>query len=212
MPGPSHGKFYDQNTANVTTLGREAILAAFKQEHDQKRQRHRKSDNLSFLIVIFTTGQLMKEFLQLLFLRLDYFKDLTNLIEWVLYSCCLMVSVPSISPYDFFICTIYAPEFWMIATVGAFLAWVNLCLFLRRFGEIGLYVAMMFDVLRTVIKVTLMFFVLLFAFGMVFYLMLKEQASIPRRSFSSGGSRILEKKGNTPRGARGMPYFEILTA
>ena len=66
-------------------------------------------------------------------------------------------------------------NYWMVGIFSIFLSYVNLVLFLRRFDALGIYVTMYVEVTKTMIKVLLAFSVFILGFGIIFFVLFKEQ-------------------------------------
>ena len=118
---------------------------------------------LRFVVLPIAFVHILKEILQLSIKRLKYLADVTNLVEWILFGTALNLSV-FIQRYV-----------WQIAIISIFLCYVNLVLFLRRFRSLGIYVIMYVEVTKTMLKVLLAFSVFILGFGIVFFVLFKEQ-------------------------------------
>ena len=57
----------------------------------------------------------------------------------------------------------------VLGACSAFLAWIILLLFMRKFPSLGIYVVMFGDVLRTFLKFSMTFIMFVMAFGLGFY-------------------------------------------
>ncbi|CAG7732375.1 unnamed protein product, partial [Allacma fusca] len=60
------------------------------------------------------------------------------------------------------------------AALAAFLSWFYLLLILQRFDLVGIYVSMFLEILRSLLRVLLIFSVLIIAFGLSFYILLSN--------------------------------------
>ena len=67
---------------------------------------------------------------------------------------------------------------WQLGVVVVFLAWINFIIFLSRFPLIGVYVIMFFNFLWTLLKVSVLAFFVLIAFGLVFYMEFYEPGNM----------------------------------
>ena len=127
------------------------------------------------MILIFVIFQLIKEIIQLMWMRLAYFMDLSNFLELVMYA---MVWI-FVLPFAFDEKEFYSARFqWNAGIVGLLLCYVNLTLCFRRFGGLALYVTMYIEVLWTFVKVISTFLVALVGFSLVFYVVLPGQVRI----------------------------------
>ena len=128
-----------------------------------------------YVLVIFLVNHLIKEGVQVAWLRLSYFKDLTNLLDIAMFGLVWIFILPLLSTE----CKdLYSMKTqWIAGVVGLLLCYVNLTLSLRRFGGIGVYVTMYVEVLFTFLKVISTFLITLIGYSVVFYILLKQQVS-----------------------------------
>ena len=135
-----------------------------------------KSDiakTVPFVILIFLVMQLIKEVIQVTWLRFSYFKDLTNLHELFMFVMVWIFILPFITGED-----VYSMQTqWTAGVMGLLSCYTNLTLSLRRFGGLGLYVTMYVEVLFTFLKVISTFLIALTGYSVAFYVLLKEQVS-----------------------------------
>ncbi|XP_031557741.1 transient receptor potential cation channel subfamily A member 1-like isoform X2 [Actinia tenebrosa] len=134
------------------------------------------SMNLAFVIL-----QIAREMAQIILQGRSYFKDYVNFIEWMLYTSATLFLIPYVAPdsmVDFLFAYITDPySWWLIALVSIFLCFINFVLFLRRFNMFGIYISMFLEVLRSVVKVMLIFIEIIMAFAIAFFILFKEQPS-----------------------------------
>ncbi|XP_064626190.1 transient receptor potential cation channel subfamily A member 1-like isoform X2 [Lineus longissimus] len=123
------------------------------------------------IIVVFCLLNMVKEVIQMVQQKMKYFLDVTNLLEWILYISCSVFLCPSLTMST-------STHFqWESGAVATFLAWVNLLLFFQRSGRFGIYVVMFLEILKTLIEVLVVFFVLIVAFGLAFYIVLTNKTN-----------------------------------
>ena len=123
------------------------------------------------VILAFLVIQLIKEVIQMVWQRLSYFKDYTNLLELTMYALVCTFILPHIIGT-----TIYSMETqWIAGVLGLLLSYINLTLSLRRFGGLGLFITMYVEVLYTFLKVMSTFMIALTGYTLVFFALLKEQ-------------------------------------
>jgi len=126
-----------------------------------------------YVLTIFLALHLIKEIVQIAWLRLSYFKDLTNLLDVAMFVSVWVFILPYLSEAD-----LYSMKTqWTAGVVGVLLCYINLTLSLRRFGELGVYVTMYVEVLFTFLKVISTFLITLIGYSLVFYILLKQQVS-----------------------------------
>ncbi len=63
---------------------------------------------------------------------------------------------------------------WGIGSVVIFLAWFNFLMYMGHFDFFGIYVTMFVEILKTLFKVFFLFSVLIIAFGLVFFILLRN--------------------------------------
>ena len=135
----------------------------------------------SYVVLGIAVCHILKEILQLLIQRFKYFTDITNLLEWILYSTTIVFMIPYTMPDKWVDSTFKQSKqktfMWINGLVSIFLCYVNLVLFLRRFRILGIYVTMYVEVTKTVLKVILVFSVFILGFTIVFFVLFKEQVS-----------------------------------
>ena len=148
------------DTSNTTTI-------------DEINQKSNFEETAPRLILVFLIFQLIKEIIQLLWLRLAYFKDPTNLLDLVMYATVWLFIFPRVFGEEFF----SIETQWNGGIIGLFLSYINLTLHFRRFGGLGLYVTMYVEVLWTFLKVISTFLIALIGYSLVFYVLLGHQVS-----------------------------------
>jgi transient receptor potential cation channel subfamily A protein 1 len=157
--------FLTSAVALVTETGMPNTNATRNQTHIQEKTLSSFGRVSQVIVVIFGILQLIKEIVQMFQLRLNYFADFTNYMEWTLY----ITSILFVAPVG----TVEQDSYRMeVGAVAIFLAWINLLLYIQRIDVIGIYIVMFLEVLKTLIVVTSVFFVFIVAFGLTFYVLL----------------------------------------
>uniref|UniRef100_A0A8C0F9T4 Transient receptor potential cation channel subfamily A member 1 n=1 Tax=Bubo bubo TaxID=30461 RepID=A0A8C0F9T4_BUBBB len=64
---------------------------------------------------------------------------------------------------------------WECGAIAVYLSWMNFLLYLQRFENYGIYVVMFWEILRTLIRIAVVFFFLILAFGLSFFVLLGSQ-------------------------------------
>lgn len=100
-------------------------------------------------------------------------KDAVNIVEWVLDIAAILTSLAIFLPSNFSPST--GP---IVAAVAVFCAWFNYLLYLQRFNSFGIYVVMFLEILSTLLRVLFVFSVLIIAFGLSFYILLRNMVCI----------------------------------
>ena len=127
-----------------------------------------------YLVLVFALLHLAKELYQICLQRAAYFKEWTNILEWVLYASTIFFILP-------YMCSELASlrgdtrVTWQIGAVAVFLGYCNLILFAQTLDHVGIYVTMFLQVAMTVLKTISLFMLFAVAFSVVFYILLREQ-------------------------------------
>ncbi|NXO12235.1 TRPA1 protein, partial [Oriolus oriolus] len=120
------------------------------------------------LVLIMSLLGICKEIFQLIQQKLKYLLDYSNLLDWTIYTTSI-VFVSSL-----FINT-PAHLQWECGAIAVYLSWMNFLLYLQRFENYGIYVVMFWEILRTLIRIAVVFFFLILAFGLSFFVLLGSQ-------------------------------------
>lgn len=109
--------------------------------------------------------RLILEGMQLITQFRRYIKDWVNWIEIALYICSItfvcVFGVDCLCPLNWQ---------WQIGVVAVFLGWMDLIVFISKFPLTGIYVLMFIKILTTFLKMIILSALLVFAFGLTFYL------------------------------------------
>ncbi|CAJ0959300.1 unnamed protein product, partial [Mesorhabditis belari] len=131
------------------------------------------------IVVLLAAAQIIKEMYQLWTRRWAYL-SVENLLEIFIYVSALITMI------DWSPCTEHSAIRlnwqWMLATLGTFIAWINLLLLIRKLPRFGIFVLMFFDVFKTFSKFAIIFILFILAFSVTFFLMMQnrpEFSSIP---------------------------------
>ncbi|XP_030851100.1 transient receptor potential cation channel subfamily A member 1 homolog isoform X3 [Strongylocentrotus purpuratus] len=141
-----------------------------------------------WLIIALAGINLLREVVQIYHQKLNYL-GFENLLEWCVYGLAILFVAP-VSPY------LYpygdgAGEIrvreawqWQCGAAGIFLAWINLILFIRKFPQLGIYVVMFTDILKTFANFVVLFILFIIAFALAFYALLMNQSPFNRVEYS----------------------------
>ena len=135
------------------------------------------SKRIAAVIFAFLIITLVKEIFQMFWIGRSYFNDYTNYVDLAMYSTTLIFILPYVTKND-----LYGDikVQWTAGTLGLMLCYVNCILFLRRLSSVAIYVTMYFEVLLTFVKVIAIFAIILIGYGLVFYVLLKEEVRFVR--------------------------------
>ncbi|KAJ7338916.1 hypothetical protein JRQ81_012818 [Phrynocephalus forsythii] len=120
------------------------------------------------LVFIMSVFGICKELIQLIQQKLKYLLDYSNLLDWTIYTTSiifvssLFISLPGQLQ-------------WECGAIAIFLSWMNFLLYLQRFENYGIYIVMFWEILRTLIRIGIVFFFLMLAFGLSFHVLLGSQ-------------------------------------
>ena len=161
-----------------------------------------------YILTVFLVIQLLKELVQLVWLRLSYFKDYTNVLDLGMFTMVWIFIFPYMYETE-----LYSIETqWTAGVVGVLLCYINVTVSLRIFGGLGLYVTMYVEVLFTFVKVISTFLIGLTGFALAFYVLLQEQVSNISNtsdSLSSGYPNTEKRVENTMSSEAFLTNFEV---
>ena len=150
---------------------------------------------IPFLILTFSLLRTCKELLQIYVQRWNYFKDLSNYLNWTLYITTALFMVPYVTNPDvlneFFASTKDSQVLWNIGVIAIFVCYTNMMLFLRRYRLFGTYISMYIEVTKTVFQVMIVFIFLVLGFAFAFYVLFKEQVLLANQLILRGKTRIV---------------------
>ena len=151
------------------------VLKRKRDEDDTMFKQQEEVHNIvPYLILLFALLHLAKELYQICLQRAAYFKEWTNILEWVLYVSTTVFILPYMCK-DFASLRGDARVTWQIGTVAVFLGYCDLILFAQTLDHVGIYVTMFFQVAMTVLKTISLFMLFAVAFSVVFYILFREQ-------------------------------------
>ncbi|KAL3313388.1 hypothetical protein Ciccas_008013 [Cichlidogyrus casuarinus] len=136
---------------------------------------------LRVLVIMTAIINLLSEFVQIHVYRLEYFKEFDNWMQLTIYSLSF-ITVADVSgcAYETGLKTDWQ---WQCTAFCLLLTWLNMVAFLKVMPYLGIYIIMLGSVTRTFIKFIAVFFVLIIAFGLAFYILVRNQ--IPFNTVSS---------------------------
>lgn len=131
-----------------------------------------------FTIVVMSLFHLLKEIFQIWDEKFKYLLKIDNWMEWFLY----MTSLVYMFQYSGKLDTDpnsekdqYSYSLKAVAATAIFIAWVIFVLYLRRFSTFGIYIIMMTNIIKTLVKIIILFIPFVIAFGIPFFLLLRER-------------------------------------
>ncbi|XP_018417833.1 PREDICTED: transient receptor potential cation channel subfamily A member 1 [Nanorana parkeri] len=122
------------------------------------------------LVMMMSILGMLKEIVQMGQHKLGYLMDGSNIVDWTIHISSIM-----------FVSSIYTMPLsvsfwqWQAGAVAVFASWVNFLIYLQRFETCGIYIVMFWEILRTLIRIVVLFFFLILAFGLSFFVLLYPQ-------------------------------------
>ncbi|XP_051785308.1 transient receptor potential cation channel subfamily A member 1b [Erpetoichthys calabaricus] len=120
------------------------------------------------LVLIMSLYAVGKEIVQIFQQRCRYFFDYSNGLDWAAAITSLLFVLPMLF-------NVKDTWHWQFGAVAIFISWLNYLLYMQRFENFGIYVVMFGEILRTLIRIVLVFFFLILAFALSFYALMIEQ-------------------------------------
>ncbi|KAG8520495.1 Transient receptor potential cation channel subfamily A member 1 [Galemys pyrenaicus] len=110
-----------------------------------------------------------KEVVQVFQQKRNYFLDINNAVEWVIYTTSIIFVAPLF---------ISLPAYmqWQCGAISIFFYWMNFLLYLQRFENCGIFIVMLEVIMKTLLRSTVVSVFLFLAFGLSFYVLLNLQA------------------------------------
>ena len=167
----------EREKLNFAIISSETNIAA------QKESKTTFVKIVPVVLNVFLVMHIIKEVVQVVWLRLSYFKEYTNLLDLIMFVTVWTFTIPYITGTAFY----SMKTQWTAGIVGLLLCYLNLTLSLRRFGGLGLYVTMYVEVLFTFLKVISTFLIVLIGFTLAFHILLQEQVSLVHNCVSCIG-------------------------
>nr|BCR37383.1 transient receptor potential cation channel subfamily A member 1 isoform 277V [Buergeria buergeri] len=122
------------------------------------------------IIMFVSIFGIFKEIIQMGQQKLGYLMDGSNIIDWTIHISSIMF-VSSLCTNPLFVSSWQ----WQAGAVAVFASWVNFLIYLQRFETCGIYIVMFWEILRTLVRIVVLFFFLILAFGLSFFVLLYPQ-------------------------------------
>ncbi|KAI3381576.1 hypothetical protein SNEBB_008735 [Seison nebaliae] len=145
-----------------------------------------KDSSLKFKAICLFVYSLLRVFELIFLLILEKYRyfQIDRIMQWFVYLPCLLFSLPFC--YD-----ISSHTQWVMGTISIFFAWFNLLLFVQRLDIGGIYVVMYFEILKTLLKVAIIFSILMIGFAFSFIIIYSYQIDSPFHQPLNGIIEIL---------------------
>uniref|UniRef100_A0A4W6E1J9 Transient receptor potential cation channel, subfamily A, member 1b n=1 Tax=Lates calcarifer TaxID=8187 RepID=A0A4W6E1J9_LATCA len=120
------------------------------------------------LLTVVISGIEKKEMVQISQQRWNYFKDYSNQIDWFSAITSLLFIIPIMLNVD-------GSLHWQAGAIAVLNSWVGFLLYLQRFEGVGIYVVMFGEIMRTLVRIVMLFIYLMLAFGLAFHALMLNQ-------------------------------------
>ncbi|XP_032406614.1 transient receptor potential cation channel subfamily A member 1b [Xiphophorus hellerii] len=133
---------------------------------------------LSFCMVMVLIANIYsigKEVVQITQQRWSYFRDGSNQIDWMSAICSLLFVIPLMVNAE-------GSWHWQAGAIAVLNSWIGFLLYLQRFEGVGIYVVMFGEIMRTLLRIVMLFVYLMLAFSLAFHALMlnqKEFNSVP---------------------------------
>lgn len=120
------------------------------------------------MVLVMNIYAVVKEIVQISQQGWNYFKDYSNQADWNSAIFSLLFVIPLMVNAD---CTLH----WQAGAVAVLNSWIGFLLFLQRFEGVGIYVVMFGEIMRTLVRIVMVFLYLMLAFGLAFHALMLNQ-------------------------------------
>ncbi|XP_063779984.1 transient receptor potential cation channel subfamily A member 1 isoform X2 [Pseudophryne corroboree] len=115
---------------------------------------------------------ILKELVQMVQQKLKYLLDSSNALDWIIHISSI-IFVSSLCKESLSMSFLQ----WQAGAFAVFSSWVNFLIYLQRFETYGIYIVMFWEILRTLVRIVVLFFFLILAFGLSFFVILYPQTT-----------------------------------
>jgi len=126
------------------------------------------------LIILFSIFQLVLEAIQFWSRKLEYLLDFENWLEILIFVLSVAFAVGHLQ-VD---CFCPSKAVWTLGILAIFLGWMNYVIFLRRLPYTGITISILYNIFSTFFELILIAALLVFAFALPFYMLLKIPVSV----------------------------------
>ncbi|XP_047138901.1 ankyrin-2 isoform X2 [Hydra vulgaris] len=139
--------------------------------HKREKQEEKNAFQIIIpkVILILSSFEICKEFVQAYLLKKEYFKDFNNYLELILYTSTFIYMLS-------FINYVTMNIKWTAGVFSILFAWTNLLLYLKRDTFFGVYVVMIIEVLKSLINVIMVFVMIIIAFSLSFFVLFENSS------------------------------------
>uniref|UniRef100_A0A087Y4N8 Transient receptor potential cation channel, subfamily A, member 1b n=1 Tax=Poecilia formosa TaxID=48698 RepID=A0A087Y4N8_POEFO len=120
------------------------------------------------MVLITNVYSIGKEVVQISQQRWSYFRDGSNQIDWMSAISSLLFVVPLMVNAE-------GSWHWQAGAVAILNSWIGFLLYLQRFEGVGIYVVMFGEIMRTLLRIVMLFVYLMLAFSLAFHALMLNQ-------------------------------------
>ncbi|KAM3592863.1 uncharacterized protein V6R79_000664 [Siganus canaliculatus] len=127
------------------------------------------------MVVVMNIYAILKEVVQIFQQRWNYLRDYSNQFDWLSAILSLLFVIPIMLNAE-------GSLHWQAGALAVLQSWIGFLLYLQRFEGVGIYVVMFGEIMKTLIRVVMLFLYLMLAFSLAFYALMlnqKEFQSVP---------------------------------
>ncbi|CAI5673336.1 unnamed protein product [Oreochromis niloticus] len=127
--------------------------------------------SLSFcmvMVLVMNIYSIGKEVVQISQQRWKYITDYSNQSDWISAIFSILFVVPLMINAE-------GSLHWQAGAIAVLNSWVGFLLYLQRFEGVGIYVVMFGEIMKTLVRIVLLFFYLMLAFSLAFHALMLNQ-------------------------------------
>ncbi|MEQ2162397.1 hypothetical protein GOODEAATRI_019352, partial [Goodea atripinnis] len=127
------------------------------------------------MVLITNIYSIGKEVVQISQQRWSYFRDGSNQIDWASAISSLLFVIPLMVNAE-------GSWHWQAGAMAVLNSWIGFLLYLQRFEGVGIYVVMFGEIMKTLLRIVMLFVYLMLAFSLAFHALMlnqKEFNSVP---------------------------------
>ncbi|KAA8580801.1 hypothetical protein FQN60_013759 [Etheostoma spectabile] len=120
------------------------------------------------MVLVMNFYCIAKELVQISQQRWNYFKDYSNQSDWFSAVLSLLFIIPTMLNVE-------GSLQWQAGALAVLSSWIGFLLYLQRFEGVGIYVVMFWEIMRTLVRIVMLFVYLMLAFSLAFYALMLNQ-------------------------------------
>ncbi|XP_067434014.1 transient receptor potential cation channel subfamily A member 1b [Thunnus thynnus] len=127
------------------------------------------------MVLVVNIYSIAKEVVQISQQRWNYFRDYSNHCDWLSAIFSLLFIIPVMLNAE-------GSLHWQAGAMAVLNSWVGFLLYLQRFEGVGIYVVMFGEIMKTLVRIVMLFFYLMLAYSLAFHALMlnqKEFDSVP---------------------------------